>query len=156
MSKRWVRYLLPGVFLAALIITFVWMRLPASFEKAIGFDENCTFYVQTSNAETDYEAGNSLPEQAAMTPLPVSLKDCTLYRRGYRRTMELAPGEREYFLRIHAYSPDGEWVGEAPVILRSGGVLYKPFGEKGYLWYGISDRDIEAVRKDLKELRSMA
>lgn len=152
MSKCWLRYLLPGVFLAALIITFVWMRLPQSFEKVIGFDETCTFYVQIN----DYEGGNFPPKQAAMIPLPVSLKDCTLYRWGYRCTMELAPGDREYSLRVHAYSPDGAWMGEVPVILSFGGVLHKPFGEKGYLWYGISGRDIEVVRKDLKELWSMA
>ena len=156
MLKRWLRYLLPGILLAALMTTFVWMQLPQSFQKIIGFDEDCIFYVHADDAESIHEIRNSPPEQAAMKPLPVSLKNCTLRRWGYRRTIDPAPGESVYFLRVHAYSPDGEWMGEIPVALRSGGMLYKSCGKKGYLWYGISDHDIGAVRKDLRELWSMA
>ena len=153
MSKRWLRYLLPGILLAALVITFVWMQLPQSFGKVIGFDEDCTFYAQSGDAESIHEVRNAPPEQAAMEPLPASLKDCTFRRWGYRRTIDPAPGESVYFLRVHAYSPGKEWMGEVPVVLRSGGMLYKPFGKEGYLWYGISNRDIGAVREDLKALR---
>lgn len=155
MSKRWRWPLLLWILAATLMITFVWMQLPQSFGKAIGFDEDCTFYVHADDAESIYEIRNSPPEQAAIKPLPASLKNCTLRRWGYRRTIDPAPGESVYFLRVHAYSPDGEWMGEAPVALRTGGMLYKPFGKKGYLWYGISGHDIGAVRKELSVLWGM-
>lgn len=132
MSKRWL-YLLSGILLAALLAIFVWMRLPQSFHKAIGVAENSVLYVYTGGDERL----DVPPEPADLEPLPAVLEDSALRPWGFRRAIDTQPGESTFCFTIHAFSPEGEWLGAIPVALRGGDMLYKPHGEDGYLWYGM-------------------
>ena len=149
MSKRW-RYLLPGIFLAALLTVFVWMQLPQSFYKVIGFAENSILYVEF-DADRGEESRPAPPEPTELEPLPPVLANSSLRPWGFRRSIDAQPGESLYFFTIHAFSPEGEWQGEITVALRGGDMLYKPRGENGYLWYGM-DCDAKTVNQELRRV----
>ena len=154
MSKRWRWTLLLWILAAVLLLVFAWMRLPQNIQKAIGVEEDCLLYVYTGDIEGDGENHGSPPEERELELLPTVLAQSSFRAMGFRRIVRAEPGESVYYFTIHAFSPEGEWRGEIPVALRGGDILYRPFGEKGYLWYSI-DCDARTAVQELRRLRGI-